>query len=82
MGVARRDRERKIDMYLVKLLMSLVVLLSIWGCGDGIYKCVFEKKNNNGGWDKRCETFSEEEVIDLETYCDKYDGYKTHSVRP
>ena len=57
-------------------------MLGITGCGDGIYKCVFEKKNKSGAWEKHCETFTEDEVIDLETYCDKYDGYKTHSVTP
>ena len=67
----------------VALLFTAGIALSAFsGCGSGEYKCTFEKKANDGTWEKRCETFNEEDVIDLDTYCDKYDGAKTHSVRP
>ena len=61
-------------------LLAMLLLLS--ACGDGPYKCVYEKKSRHGDWEPRCETFWPEEVLDFDTYCDKYEGLKTHMIRP
>lgn len=62
--------------------ICLTMALQVTACGDGVYKCVYEKKGSSGDWEKRCQTFDEEDVTDIDTFCDKYEGRKTHSVKP
>jgi len=67
---------------LIKTCTLFGMLLLLNACGDGPYKCVYEKKIRDGSWEERCQTFWADEVHDVDTFCDKYWGQKTHSIRP
>ena len=71
-------------MNISRSIVSLSFLLGValCGCGPRIYKCTFEKKLDDGTWEKRCETFDEDEVYDVDSYCDKYEGVNSYSVTP
>ena len=62
--------------------IGVLMALQVTACGERVYKCVFERKGSSGAWEKRCQTFYEEDVVDIDTFCDKYEGRKTPSVKP
>ena len=67
------------------IIISLFIVSAIsFSCDDyyGVSKCTFEKKQDNGEWQKMCQTFYDEDVIDPDEYCYKYQGTKTHCTTP